>query len=65
MVTLENVSELTKLTSNLKTYKELDEEGNLLKQYELVNGSWLDVTARELAKIEIEKAKQELQKPYI
>ena len=60
----ETIKELSKLTPNLQKYVDLNEDGTLIRQYEKVNGVWLDVTQRELAKLEIEKAKTELQKLY-
>ena len=60
----ETINELSKLTPNLQKYVDLKEDGTLIRQYEKVNGVWLDVTQRELAKLEIEKAKTELQKLY-
>ena len=60
----ETINELSKLTPNLRKYVDLKEDGTLIRQYEKVNGVWLDVTQRELAKLEIEKAKTELQKLY-
>ena len=53
---------LEKNNPNFNKYRDLDERGDLLLQLEKHNGIWLDVTARELAKLELEKAKQELNK---
>lgn len=47
---------------NFNKYRDLDEFGNLLLQLEKINGVWKDVTARELAKIELAKANEELKK---
>lgn len=60
----EIIKELTKLTPNLQKYVELDEEGKLIRQYEKINEIWQDVTERERAKLELERAKQDLQKLY-
>lgn len=60
----ETIKELTKLTPNLQKYVELDEEGKLIRQYEKINEIWQDVTEREKAKLELERAKQDLQKLY-
>lgn len=60
----ETIKELTKLTPNLQKYTELDEEGKLIRQYEKINEIWRDVTEREKAKLELERAKQDLQKLY-
>ena len=60
----ETIKELTKLTPNLQKYVELDEEGKLIRQYEKINEIWQDVTERERAKLELERAKQDLQKLY-
>lgn len=60
----ETIKELTKLTPNLQKYVELDEEGNLIRQYEKINEIWQDVTEREKAKLALERAKQDLQKLY-
>lgn len=56
---MENMSELIKEITdkcpNCQTYKKLDEKGNLLKQLELIDGSWTDVTEKEQEKIRLEK----------
>lgn len=45
------------------TYKVLDKDSKLVKQFEKDDyGTWHDVTEREMAKIELEKAKKELSK---
>lgn len=49
------VKEILKTTPNATSYKSYDCNGNLLKQIELVDGKWLDVTERELEKIKLEK----------
>lgn len=53
---------LEKNNPNFNKYRDLDEFGNLLLQLEKHNGVWKDVTAKELAKIELEKANKELNK---
>lgn len=56
------IKELLTYSPNMKVYKHFGEDGNLLAQYELREDTWYDVTDRELAKIELEKAKMEAEK---
>ena len=56
------IEQLERYNSNFNKYRDLDEYGNLLLQLEKQNGIWKDVTAIELAKIELEKANRELNK---
>ena len=53
---------LEKNNPNFHKYRDLDEYGNLLLQLEKQDGIWKDVTAIELAKIELAKANDELKK---
>lgn len=51
------------INNESKRYTQLDAEGNLIEQWELnESGEWIDVTERELLKIEIAKATEELEK---
>ena len=61
----EIVKELDKLIPGATKYTSLKQDGSLALQLEKVNGVWVDVTGRELAKQELEKAKLELQNTYI
>ena len=61
----EIVKELGKLIPGATKYTSLKQDGSLALQLEKVNGVWIDVTERELAKQELEKAKLELQNTYI
>lgn len=48
--------------NNAKTYKILSSEDELIEQWEKdVKGHWVDVTGRELLKIEIAKAQEALE----
>ena len=59
------IKELEQLTPGATKYVSLNEDGSLRLQLEKINGVWVDVTERELAKQELEKAKLELQNTYI
>lgn len=66
----EIIKELEQLIPGATKYVSLNEDGSLALQLEKVNGVWVDVTERELAKQELakqelEKAKLELQNTYI
>ena len=61
----EIIKELDKLIPGATKYTSLKQDGSLALQLEKVNGVWIDVTERELAKQELEKAKLELQNTYI
>lgn len=61
----EIIKELDKLIPGATKYTSLKQDGSLELQLEKVNGVWVDVTERELAKQELEKAKLELQNTYI
>lgn len=56
------IKTLEKNVPNITKYRDLDEYGNLLVQLEKQDGIWKDVTAIELAKIELEKANAECDK---
>ena len=59
------IKELDELIPGATKYVSLNEDGSLRLQLEKINGVWVDVTERELAKQELEKAKLELQNTYI
>ena len=59
------IKELEQLIPGATKYTSLNEDGSLILQLEKINGVWVDVTERELAKQELEKAKLELQNTYI
>lgn len=59
------IKELDELIPGATKYVSLNEDGSLKLQLEKINGVWVDVTERELAKQELEKAKLELQNTYI
>ena len=61
----EIIKELDKLIPGATKYTSLKQDGCLALQLEKVNGVWVDVTERELAKQELEKATLELQNTYI
>jgi len=61
----EIVKELERNIPNVSKYTSLNQDGSLKLQLEKINGVWVDVTERELAKQELEKARLELQNAYI
>lgn len=60
----ERIEELLKYSPNMKVYRHFNEDGNLVEQFELRKDVWYDVTDREKAKQELEKAKQDLGKHF-
>ena len=56
------INELLKYSPNMKVYRHFGDDGNLIAQYELRNDTWYDVTDRERALLELEKAKQDFNK---
>ena len=49
------VKSVTSLSPNCKLYRSFDNDGNLLKQLEFIDGKWIDVTEKEQEKIRLEK----------
>lgn len=49
------VKEVTSTSPNCKLYRSFDNDGNLLKQIELINGVWVDTTEKEREKLQLEK----------